>query len=176
MSAPCATPGRSTSRPTSGPLPAIRPVRITCRDGLGNLTTTTQFGELDADGRDLDPSDTRSAETDFLPEPGPSDPYLADLARETRLRAGLPGVGPVVRQTKLFYDAVLQIRWQDPAVVDSMPQPFTRELGLRTLHGVQRLLNSAVAHGVHGALPASPVRPPEQVVEVFLLPVGDAVA
>ena len=75
----------------------------------------------------------------------------------------------------LFNNPVLQIRRQDAAMVNPMPQSLAWELGLGALHRIQRLLNGAVAHGMDRALPASPVRPAEQVVEVFLLPVGDTV-
>jgi len=69
---------------------------------LGNRTATIELGEVDAANRDLDPADTRSSVFEYAPENVAL--HLADRVTRTQLVAGLPGAGPVLRESRLFYD------------------------------------------------------------------------
>ena len=79
---------------------------------LGNLTSTTEYGEVSAAGADLEPSDTRTSELEYvygLPsDPSESTPYLIDRVSVSRVRAGdTPGSGVVLRESLYFYDGDL---------------------------------------------------------------------
>jgi len=69
---------------------------------LGNRTATIELGEVDAANRDLVPADTRSSVFSYASENAAL--HLADRVTRTQLVAGLPGAGPVLRETRLFYD------------------------------------------------------------------------
>jgi hypothetical protein len=69
---------------------------------------------------------------------------------------------------------VLQIGRADGAVLDAVAPSLTRVFALSPGHGVQRVLDSAVADGVHRALKALPVRAANEIIASTLVPVEDA--
>jgi hypothetical protein len=81
----------------------------------------------------------------------------------------------MIGRMSLGVDARLEVGRADAAVLDAMTPPRPRRLALGAGHGVQRLLDRAIADGVDGALEFLTMRPPDQVVEVLLLPVENAV-
>ena len=77
---------------------------------LGNLTATTEYGEVSSGGGDVDPADTRTSELQYaLPgNPTQATPYLVDRVAVSRVRAGAsPGSGAVLRESLFFYDGDL---------------------------------------------------------------------
>ena len=68
----------------------------------GNPTRIVSWGEVSSSGADVDPSDTRTLELDYVPNDAI---HLLDRVSARRLRAGAqPGVGNVVRESHFFYD------------------------------------------------------------------------
>jgi RHS repeat-associated protein len=68
---------------------------------FGRLASMTELGEV-SDTTDVMPGDTRTTELEYVP--ATTEPYIANLVSRQRVRAGLPGSGPIVRESLSFYD------------------------------------------------------------------------